>query len=97
MRMRSGSFAGSALNAFKGCDGRSFLFFMIQCVMLIVEVAFAKNKLKYDTSSEQTQMLWSMLTTGCLFMSMPYFMNPLIESHVFAGIGKLPGLHLFLQ
>eukprot|EP00834_Sanchytrium_tribonematis_P000431 NODE_8_length_66115_cov_0.981823.p16 type:complete len:394 gc:universal NODE_8_length_66115_cov_0.981823:7880-9061(+) len=89
--------AGASLNAFKGCDGRSFTFFMIQCLLVIIEVTFTKNKLKYDSSSEQTRSLWSVLTFISLIVTLPYFMDPLIESHVFLGIGQLPGIHLFLD
>ena len=88
--------AGSSLNAYKGCDGRSFSFFIFQCIMVIFEVTFTKNKLKYDASSEQTQLLWSISTLICLLSTLPYFMDPLIESHVFSGIGQLPGIHLFV-
>ena len=89
--------AGASLNAFKGCDGRSFMFFMIQCVLIIVETTFVKNKLKYETSSEQTQLLWSMTTFVCLISTVPYFMDPLVESHVLLGIGQLPGVHLLVK
>eukprot|EP00835_Amoeboradix_gromovi_P001726 NODE_85_length_22318_cov_0.288492.p4 type:complete len:392 gc:universal NODE_85_length_22318_cov_0.288492:2970-1795(-) len=89
--------AGAALNAFKGCDGRSFMFFMIQCTLVILEVSFVKNKLKYDTSSEQTQLLWSISTFISLIGTIPYFMDPLIESHVFLGIANLPGFHLIIN